>query len=345
MRFVPRAALASLQTRQLWLLALVLVACDKTSFPPAPQVRRTAQSVDGIAFGAVGQSLMGTDYLGWTSFDYFTYRDETRSLWGDGSVTVRKGVRQSRYEVEERQVAGAVPQTSHLTVRDRSNGEVMAERDIVKSRTWDHGRWRVGGWEGDEARKWLMTVLQPSTVNRPSYLQRDYAARTQVETAPRQIPLPFDAYGLVAGNQNAGCPEGQGAIRREPPVPVLQGNGWWYKPELPLQRVLCAGNRYLALSHVHGNQAAVDLLDEQGSVIFRTHLHVPVPLDSEVVALRDLKLSPTTLEFDMAYAVAEDDPHPRRLVPGRTYHVMVALRDDPGSRMTSLKATERSLPP
>jgi len=278
---------------------------------------------------------MGTGYLTWTNFSFFTYQGETWSLQGDQAVTARRGVRASRYEVEEREIAGAVPQRTHLTVRDRSTGEVMAERDIVESWTWTDGHWQVGGWEGDEARKWLMSVLVPASSKQPSYLQRNYSANAEVNSAPHQIPLPSDSDELLASNQNAACVGGMGAVRRSPPVPVLQGDGWWYKPELPLQRVLCADDRYLALSHIYGNQAVVDLVDKHGSVIFRTGLHVPVSMDSTVVALRNLKLTSATLEFDMAYAVAETAPHPRKFVPGPTYHVVMELPGDMGSGRSS----------
>jgi len=317
------------------LLPLVLAACNKPVFPPDPQVRHTAQNVDGFDFKIVGRALMGTGYLTWTNFRFFTYQNETWSLQGDQAVTARRGVRATRYEVEEREIAGAVPQRTHLTVRDRSTGEVMAERDIVESWTWANGHWQVGGWEGDEARKWLMSVLVPASGRLPSYLQRNYAAIAKVEVALQQISLPSDSGELLASNQNVACLGGLGAIRRSSAVPVLQGDGWWYKPELPLQRVLCADDRFLALSHIYGNQTVVDLLDKHGSVIFRTHLHSPVSMDSKVVALRNLKLSPATLEFDMAYAVVETAPHPRKFVPGPTYHVVMELPGDVGPRSTS----------
>jgi hypothetical protein len=307
----------------LCLLLLALAACSKPTFPPDPLVRRTAQSVDGFNFKTVGQSLMGTNYLTWTSYSFFTYRGETWYLEGDQTATARQGVRASGYEVEEREIEGAVPQRTHLTVRDLSTGEVIAERDIVRSWTWTGRHWQVGGWEGDEARKWLTSVLVPTESKLSSALRPNDAALAKLELAPQQISLPSDSNELLAFNQNVGCPVGTGAIRRSPPVPVLQGSGWWYRPELPLQRVLCGNDHYLALSHIYGNQTVVDLLDKDGRVMFRTHLHAPVSMDSRVVALRNPKLNQSALQFDMAYAVAENGPHSNRFRPGATYHVTI----------------------
>jgi hypothetical protein len=38
----------------------------------------------------------------------------------------------------------------------------------------------------------------------------------------------------------------------------------------------------------------------------------------------------------MAYAVVENDPHPRKFVPGPTYHVVLDLPDEVGSRTSTL---------
>ncbi len=320
---------------QLCLLPLALAACTKPAFPPDPQVLQVARNVEGFDFKTVGQPLMGTGYLTWTSFQFFTHDGETWSLEGERAVLVRRGARPTRYEVEEREIPAASPRRTHLTVRDRSSGRIMAQRDVVYSWTWVDGHWQVGGWQGDEARKWLMSVLVPTSGRMPSYFQRRYEAVAKVEMAPQQMALPSDPRELMVANQNAGCLEGKGAVRRSPPVAVLQGDGWWYEPELPLQRVLCADGRYLALSHVYGNQTVVDLLGQNGTVLFRTPLRLPVPFNSDVVALRGLRLNPGHLEFDVAYAVPENEPHPLKNVPGPTYHVVIDLPADVGSEGAS----------
>jgi hypothetical protein len=326
-------------------LAALLGACDSRPQLPIPQVTQIAREVEGFAFESGESHAMGPDYITWNPYRFFTFEGDTWEVQGHGAVTIRRGTKPARYLVQEQvRPTGTFRHNAHLRVVDQATGVVMAEREVIDGNSWNGKAWEDGGWPGDDARKWLATVLMPPESLLPEYLRsNDYSAPARAQMAPQQMDLPKDEGELrLLSVGEHGC--GKGGVLM--PYPrrdatglenerafqpyrnkrTVQGTGWRYVPNLPLQHVACVGDAFVALSFIYATSPTLDLIDRDGHVTFRTELSGGPPSAEGVVGMDHVHVEDGVLHADLAYSLLLNGATPQqKLVPGPTYRISVAL--------------------
>jgi len=249
--------------------SLCLVLYWLRAKPPTQVIFATAQTnevslvVEGNLHGP--GPVMGLHYLRKLPYQAIHYQGRIyRPLHRDAWVSMPGQEQSVRYLVHEQinsnPDAEDWPEQIVWSVQDQNTGTLMARRELWRNGTREWSRDTPSGWQGDNAKQFIASVLKPTpgAPQSPGYPEASFHSEQQAASTSRSR--------AELETHTNGC-NGDIELLRDGALSQYvesRSAGWRFESEWVINQVFCLASNVYILSAVSPGELRVDQLSREG---------------------------------------------------------------------------------
>lgn len=237
--------------------------------PPTQVIYATAQTneVSLIVDGELQERgpVMGLHYLRKLPYQAIHYQGRIyKPLHRDAWVSTPAHEQSVRYlvheEINSNPGSKDWPEQIVWAIYDQNSGTLMARRELWRNSSQEWSQDTPTGWQGDNARQFIASVLVPTPGARPapSYPKALLHSEQQAVSAPRTL--------AELETQTNGCNDdielARDGSRRQ--YVESRSAGWRFENSELISQVFCSGGSVYILSAILPGELKIDQLDHEG---------------------------------------------------------------------------------